>query len=761
MLDSSIANPNHTFLTFTTNLDTDLTTPGIQAGVFVMELFDDEAPLTVQNFLRYVQSPDAAKDYIDTFFHRSVSNFVVQGGGFDNASPAEHIEIFQNVHNEFSADRSNLRGTVAMAKTALGPNTATSEWFVNLANNSQNLDNQNGGFTVFGKITDATMPVFDKIAALRTANLGGALTTLPVQGDYNPDPDGNPDTPSPAPTDDQLVKITGIDVAPPQPGNTTGLAYQVISVTDADSGQISNLITTSIEGSKVTLNYTPGTSGVANVTVRVTQGADFVDETFGVTMKPNLIGNIASETFKDIVVQGDLGSAMVTIGNNGAASINTTVNVTLYLSLIGDNDPSGTIVDADDLVIGQLNSQSVVLNGGDEVKLQATITKSLDLVPGSVDNYRVIAKVTPADEALANELFTDDNVAVDGGQHVVGNQFGTIVVQGAKTREVPKLTFNDPATGLPVEVKLKRGVGEIVRDGDTMSVNLENTGLKSVFKVNSAANLAFDDVSVAGAIASADLSLAHITGNIAFSTGVHKLRVGDLSGDNLLIIGAYPKSNTNAKIVLGDVQDLSLESDMRISSLEAVRWMNTDGAADSIFVRSLKKLSITGEAAGIGSPAIAGDLQADVSVGTKTKVKKVSIDGTFSDATFSTVLAKVGKVKIGAMNNAGFFAGTDARPDALDDFGKDVSIKKLVIGGQGVAGPAFIDSQIAAARINSIVIDSVSVSDEASGPFGIVADQIGKYERLDGFGPLKKLKVPGVLDPLPNPTEAKYSVTIL
>ncbi len=65
--------------------------------------------------------------------------------------------------NEFSATRSNLRGTIAMAKTGGNPDSATSEWFVNLGNNAANLDGQNGGFTVFGRVTTPTMATVDKI----------------------------------------------------------------------------------------------------------------------------------------------------------------------------------------------------------------------------------------------------------------------------------------------------------------------------------------------------------------------------------------------------------------------------------------------------------------------------------------------------------------------------------------------------------------------------------------------------------------------
>ena len=155
-------------------------------GPMDLQLLDAEAPATVANFLAYVR----AGLFVDVLFHRSSPGFVIQGGGFTwkpNAGAITPVTTFPAVRNEFSPARSNLRGTVAMAKTASGPDTATSQWFVNLANNARNLDNQNGGFTVFARVTGPGLAVADKIAALPVynaswvANVGSALSELPVQ----------------------------------------------------------------------------------------------------------------------------------------------------------------------------------------------------------------------------------------------------------------------------------------------------------------------------------------------------------------------------------------------------------------------------------------------------------------------------------------------------------------------------------------------------------------------------------------------------
>jgi cyclophilin family peptidyl-prolyl cis-trans isomerase len=144
-------------------------------GIVDVQLYDAATPLTVANFLRYVR----AGAYNSSFFHRSVPGFVIQGGGYTFDTALHSVTTYPPVLNEFSPTRSNLRGTIAMAKLGGNANSATSQWFFNLANNSANLDNQNGGFTVFGKVLGAGMTVVDAIAALPIANAGGNFTALP------------------------------------------------------------------------------------------------------------------------------------------------------------------------------------------------------------------------------------------------------------------------------------------------------------------------------------------------------------------------------------------------------------------------------------------------------------------------------------------------------------------------------------------------------------------------------------------------------
>lgn len=144
-------------------------------GPIDIVLTDSATPRTVANFLTDVRSGA----YDNSFFHRHAAGFVIQGGGY-TFPPVTKIPANAAVPNEFNATRSNLRGTVAMAKLGGNPNSATTEWFINLANNAANLDSQNGGFTVFGSVTTPSMAVVTRITALPIINAGAPFDTLPT-----------------------------------------------------------------------------------------------------------------------------------------------------------------------------------------------------------------------------------------------------------------------------------------------------------------------------------------------------------------------------------------------------------------------------------------------------------------------------------------------------------------------------------------------------------------------------------------------------
>jgi peptidyl-prolyl cis-trans isomerase A (cyclophilin A) len=145
-------------------------------GDFSIELIDSAAPGTVQNFLNYINNGR----YVDSIVHRSVPGFVIQGGGWtiaEGSAALQPVVTDDAIVNEPGI--SNTRGTVAMAKIAGNPDSATSQWFINLADNTS-LDTDNGGFTVFGRVLDGGMSVADAIAALQRVTISASVNELPV-----------------------------------------------------------------------------------------------------------------------------------------------------------------------------------------------------------------------------------------------------------------------------------------------------------------------------------------------------------------------------------------------------------------------------------------------------------------------------------------------------------------------------------------------------------------------------------------------------
>ena len=135
-------------------------------GDFTVELYAEEAPETVANFLAYVD----AEFFDGTIFHRIVPGFVIQGGGLD--AQFANRQTRDPIRNEAKNGLKNLRGTLSMARTS-AIDSATSQFFVNLADNAF-LDHsaRDFGYAVFGRVTDG-MDVVDKIAAVKTGRREG------------------------------------------------------------------------------------------------------------------------------------------------------------------------------------------------------------------------------------------------------------------------------------------------------------------------------------------------------------------------------------------------------------------------------------------------------------------------------------------------------------------------------------------------------------------------------------------------------------
>lgn len=145
-------------------------------GSVTIELYPNKAPVTVKNFLRYVN----AGKYDGTIFHRVIRGFMNQGGGF--TADFKKVETYPPIKNEADNHLSNVRGTIAMARTS-DPDSATNQFFINTVDNPA-LDFRaktfsGWGYCVFGKVTQG-MDVMDKIAAVETGPVGPFPSDVPL-----------------------------------------------------------------------------------------------------------------------------------------------------------------------------------------------------------------------------------------------------------------------------------------------------------------------------------------------------------------------------------------------------------------------------------------------------------------------------------------------------------------------------------------------------------------------------------------------------
>ena len=138
------------------------------SGDILIELYEDKAPKTVANFLKYVDDGF----YANTIFHRVIKNFMIQGGGL--GARMDEKPTREPIQNEADNGLKNERGTIAMARTQ-DPHSAAAQFFINLVDNdflNHTEPSVSGwGYCVFGKVTDG-MDVVDKIAKGKTQSVG-------------------------------------------------------------------------------------------------------------------------------------------------------------------------------------------------------------------------------------------------------------------------------------------------------------------------------------------------------------------------------------------------------------------------------------------------------------------------------------------------------------------------------------------------------------------------------------------------------------
>lgn len=400
------------------------------AGNINVELFDKDTPITVANFYEYVDS----NRYDNTIFHRLANGFVLQGGGFsfnDTTDDFDSVSTDPTIQNEFSATRSNLASTIAMAKLGGNPNSASSQFFFNLGNNSGNLDGQNGGFTVFGRIvgTTSTAVVTDSVlndlvspggtsnttVTNQAASTGNsALNELPLD-DYSG---------SSFPTDatpDNFLRI--LNIAETVARNEK-LTYSLMSGNSPVAMIDTTLFTAEIVNHRLKVTPKANQSGMADIVVRATDlSGESVTTTFKVRVVP--AGNtaptatVALNPAQPLVNSTLTATATATDGNSNP--VNLTYVWKVGTTVVKTTSATSSLTDTLDLstisteVAGNVITVEVTPNDG---FVNGTTVNATRTLAASNTAPTATVALTPA-SPLVNSVLTATATATDvNGQPV-------------------------------------------------------------------------------------------------------------------------------------------------------------------------------------------------------------------------------------------------------------------------------------------------------------------------------------------------------
>lgn len=453
-------------------------------GSITITLDGAQTPQTVANFVNYINTnryftiDPTTGERVGSFIHRSAASggvpFVIQGGGFiatvnpndpANAQPTA-VLTYPAVPNEPFI--SNTRGTIAMAKLGGNPNSATSQWFINMNDNSANLDNQNGGFTVFGHVTGDGMDVANAIAALPKVNASTTFSELPVRDYTSPNP----------------IKVANL-VTIPELTLVSPLTYSATSDNP-------NVATATVSDGKLLVNALA--LGTANITVTGydLDGAGPVSQTFAahVISAPGRLRNISTRINfphgDDVLISGFIvrgGTHKQLIIRGLGPSLAGTVPNTISDPTLEVRDGDGALLASNDNWIDSPDKQllsDINLAPGDnreaailiDVPSNATNATYTAIVrsKGNLPGVGLVEVFELDSGAGANILNLSTRGAISGGDNVMIAGF---ISQGTDQRRLilralgPSLTDRGVPDVLPDPIlELRDAQGNLVESND-------------------------------------------------------------------------------------------------------------------------------------------------------------------------------------------------------------------------------------------------------------------------------------------------------
>ena len=646
-------------------------------GSINMELFTS-TPLTTQNFLNYVNSGR----YHNSIFHRSVPGFVIQAGGFTSPN-GEAVRTDPPVANEFNLSprdgqgRVNVRGTVAMAKVGGNPNSATSQWFINLADNSGNLDNQNGGFTTFGRVFSGGMVLADQIAGLQRVNAGGAFTDLPVASYTG----GNIEA-------ENLVVFKNPSVVP---NPTTFFTYSVAS-TDT---QVVNVTLGSENNLNLAFGNRVGTSTVS-VTATDLTGAS-VTTTFAVTVaSPNLVVQFNNQNVQP--GQGgivDLGAAFtgqtatrqLLLRNSGTGAISLgEITLPAGLSLVSEVPST--------LAPGQQVLLQLAVDTTQPRAIEGQLSIATDAVnaPGGAFAFNVRA-----------EIGSGVVLGAGGARSVVFTDAdGTRATFGMRGPGSARLNFS--GDGLAVETV--RGVATVTGTGVTLTdLTLSLTTAATTLNVATRGGdngITVGTLSAESAIRALSARGVTVTSALSLPAGVTQVQLGGLNG----VAAAIGSERTIPSLQLGAIENSNVNLTGGVRTLTALgvtgSTLTVSGGLASLVATALSSATVVvGDV--LGSLTVRGGISGSV-VRAGTSVGRVTTPGF-----------------VGSSLTAGVLPGVTT-PASGQDFVAASAVRQFTVTGRGV--DAFSGSTIVASNLGRVSLGQLTAAGGDSGVTTVAALQI-------------------------------------
>lgn len=666
---------------------------GANVGTIDVELFQNVTPLTVANFLNYVNRGD----YDNSMIHRSVPGFVIQGGGYNVNTPGTHISEDPPVQNEFNPANPNTRGKIAMAKAGNDPNSATSEWFFNLSNNT-GLDTQNGGFTSFGQALGDGVRVMDTVGSQSTYSFGGAFGEIP------------------------LYRYTTYPTIPPTTENFFSVSsLKQVDLLTVNLGGIGNekavtFYSSHTDGQGVTTvsNSTIGLGGGGAATLKLTGlGLNYVTDGTTVTISGTDIKLDEANT------TALLPSSILYVSGSGSTAIGgLNVTTTAALRTITYRDADSSIVNVNMTGPGLVTAKF----SGDNLQVQAV--KGVLYVTGNNPRLNEL-------DTTATTVNSSLNVNARGGADFQST-IGSIFADGSLGRiNAPRINISGGQVSLDGVVgilDLRTLNHSLISQRGTAGYSTIRIGAAGDTSINSASPIRLfktqnwvDNDDQKDFIRAPYITTIQDTGNLGAGLNLTGATTG-LTLTNARVRGAvsgqWSVTGSIGALNTGSLAEgFNAQVSGAIGRLQSrdVTGSLTAGSIGAMSVRSMSSANLT-----LTTPIAAGVYA----------LRSLVSAGAMNNTTIKSS-GNVGSIVAGSMTNSTIFAGVTGNnlPTSAAGFSSQATINSLSLT-RPVNGASFVNSKVSSYILGRVALGSMQLYNNGN-PFGVAAGYIRSLTASD------------------------------